>query len=306
MSAPASPAVTVVVSTRNRPEHVGACVESVLAMRDIDFELVVVDQSDTDESQRSVAASVVDARLRWIRTDTRGLSTSRNIAIDNARAPILVFTDDDCRVEPTWASGIAARFAADPALGMVFGRVALALEDRTQGFAADFEPAADRWLVGSLPEAHEAWGVGANMAVRRSAFDQIGTFDPKLGAGAALHAAEETDLTIRAVTAGLKVLYTPSVSVTHLGVRHGADASRLMRGYGIGLGAALMKHARLGTPGAKRLLANWVAAHARRSVGNALRGDRHPGFGLVAAVVWGGCRSFGFGLDRRRAVYVDR
>ncbi len=297
------PAVSVVVSTRNRPSDIVPCIESILRNRAPAFELIVVDQSDDDASKTAVASQLADPRLRFIASTTRGLSNSRNVAVAAARAPVLAFTDDDCRVTPDWVGAVHARFAADPALALLFGGVVLRPEDRAIGYAAEFEPTIERELVGRLPDVHEPWGVGANMSVRRSVFERLGAFDPILGAGARFFAAEETDLTLRALGAGFKVVYTPDLPVTHLGVRSGADAGRLMRGYGIGLGAAITKHARLRTPGSAELLAAWLSLHARRSIGNALRGQKQPGFGLVAAVAWGSCRSLGHRVDHASMLY---
>jgi GT2 family glycosyltransferase len=300
-----TPKVSVIVSTRNRPDDAVACVKTILANQYPAFELLVIDQSPQAEQQRAAAAVGPDQRLRWISTATRGLSVSRNLAVAAARAPILAFTDDDCRVSETWVADTTAEFDADPELALLFGRVVLLPEDRARGYAAEFEPEQRHELRGALPEPHHAWGVGANMAFRRAVFDKVGVFDTVLGAGAPFFAGEELDLTLRALAAGFKLAHTPSTSVVHLGVREGAEAGRLLRGYGIGLGATLGKHLRLGTHGAARLLAGWLALHGRRVVGNALRGDRHPGFGLVAAVLLGVGRSYRQGLDRGRSLYRE-
>jgi GT2 family glycosyltransferase len=299
------PNVSVVVSTRNRPRDVAACVKSILANAYPGFELLVVDQSNHEDQQSALSEVGQDDRLRWVPTTTRGLSVSRNLAVASARASVLAFTDDDCRVSATWVADTAAEFAADPELGLLFGSVVLRPEDRARGYAAEFEPEQRRELRGALPDARASWGVGANMAIRRSVFDRVGVFDTVLGAGAPLFAGEEIDLTLRALSRGFKVAYTPGTSVVHLGVREGAEASRLMRGYGIGLGATLGKHVRLGTPGAARLLAGWLSLHGRRTLGNALRGDRHPGFGLVAAVLLGVARSYEKRLDRALGLYRE-
>src|SRR5579872_4331938 len=100
------PAVSVIVSTRNREDQIVPCLQSVLANEGSDFELVVVDQSDSDASFRAASKEISDSRLRWITSPTRGLSRSRNIAVVAARAPILAFTDDDCRVPADWVSTV--------------------------------------------------------------------------------------------------------------------------------------------------------------------------------------------------------
>jgi hypothetical protein len=216
---------------------------------------------------------------------------------------VVAFTDDDCRVSPDWVKSINAAFTADEDLALLFGAVLLRPEDRAGGYAAEFAPVETTAFRHSMPDAQSSWGVGANMAVRRTVFEQIGTFDCMLGAGSPFHAAEEIDLTIRALASDFKVIHTPGISVLHLGIREGAAASRLMRGYGVGLGASFAKGIRLGTPGVAGLLARWVAFHGRRSLRSALRGQRHPGFGLVAAVLWGACRSFEMRIDKASRLY---
>ena len=298
MGAVTNPAVSVVVSTRNRPEHIVACVAAILSNRDAGwFELLVIDQSDTSASRDAVERAAFDDRLRWISTDSRGLSLARNIGISLARAPVLVFTDDDCRVTSNWVRSVVELFESDPELSLMFGAVALSSGARQQGFAASFAPVAVRELRGGLPAMRRPWGVGANMAVRRRALETIGVFDPALGAGAAFFAGEEIDLTIRALSAGLKVVETPHITVLHLGERVGDDAARLMRGYGIGFGAAFFKHVRLGTPGALRALVEWWVRHLGRSTAKVFSGHTAPGFGLLAAVAWGACRASLRSLD---------
>jgi glycosyltransferase involved in cell wall biosynthesis len=291
MDAGTNLAVSVVMATRNRPEHAAQCVASILANREIPFELLVIDQSDTTASHDVIGEAGADARLRWIMTDSRGLSVARNVGVSLARAPIVAFTDDDCRVPPNWVRSIFELFASDPKLCLLFGAVTVRPEDRAKGFAASFMPKGVRELRGRIPAMRAPWGIGANMAILRSAFEVIGMFDPGLGAGTTLFAGEEFDMTIRALAAGLKVVETPHIGVLHLGVRSGKDASRLMRGYGVGFGAAFIKHVRLGTPGSLLALMEFFVLHVCRSLVKALRGQPTPGFGLLAGILAGVCRS---------------
>jgi len=297
------PAVSVVVCTVNRYDHLVACLRTILANPGQDFEVLVVDQNDPDTHRRAIAEVGEDRRLRWIPSGVRGLSHARNRALEHARAPLIAFTDDDCRVPPNWVDSIIAAFRSDPDVSLVFGAAVLRPQDRARGYGAEFEPPERRELQHVLPDGRTLWGVGANMIIHRRVFERIGGFDVKLGAGAPLFAGEEIDLTIRSLAEGFKVLHTPDVSLLHLGVRVGAEANRLMRSYGIGLGATLGKHVRLGTPGAAKLLMHWIAIQGGRSVRNAMAGQRHPGFGLWASVMLGACKAYVHPLDRARAVY---
>ena len=72
--------ISVVVPTRNRPTHIPDCVASVLATTGFD-ELIVIDQSDGTATEQALA-HLDDPRLRYVRTDSRGVTIARNIGID--------------------------------------------------------------------------------------------------------------------------------------------------------------------------------------------------------------------------------
>ncbi len=299
-----TPSISVLVSTRNRPEQVATCVRHVLANSDVDFELIVVDQSPGEQCERARRAVGSDVRVRWMESSTRGLSVSRNVGLSFARAPLIVFTDDDCEVPTNWLASIQREFQTDKRIDMLFGAVALPPGMGAAGYAAQFEPEVRAEFSGSIPDIRREWGIGANMAFQRRVFDEAGGFDELLGAGTELCAGEETDLMIRALARDFKAVFTPDVRVVHRGVRYGSDAARLVRGYGTGFGAALAKHRRLGTRDAGHLLLHALKHHSVRNVRNLLHGDPHPGFGLTAAFLLGALRSHRLGIDRERSLFI--
>src|SRR5512147_2834293 len=95
MPAAERPTISILVCTRNRPEDLRRCLDSIFANSFTDYELLVVDQSD-DGTTADYLGGITDPRLRWIPTDSRGLARARNIAIQNAQTGLLAFTDDDC------------------------------------------------------------------------------------------------------------------------------------------------------------------------------------------------------------------
>jgi GT2 family glycosyltransferase len=296
--------ISVVVPTRNRAHDIGHCVRSILANPGAQFELVVVDQSDSDATQRALAPFLVDPRFRYLSSTTRGVSLSRNTGIESTSAPIVAFTDDDCRVSEDWVARIGEVFDATPDAAIVFGRVSVPPDVERNSYAARFEPTA-REYQNTFPAVGVDWGIGANMAFRRRVFDEVGMFDPLLGPGATFPAAEEYDLAIRALAAGMKVVNAKEVSVLHLGVRERKAASVLVRGYGMAIGAALAKHVRLGTKDGTRLLASWIGHHGIGAMRNAVLRRRPTNLGFVGSLLWGVVRSSRHPVDAARHVYRD-
>jgi hypothetical protein len=110
-------------------------------------------------------------------------------------------------------------------------------------------------VVRRICEKARVEGVGACMAVRRSALAAVGGFDEELGVGARLCSAEDTDLAVRALLAGFHVCETPEAAVWHHGFRSWNVGERVIRGYMVGLGAANAKMMRLGKRQAIRPIA---------------------------------------------------
>lgn len=94
------PTVTVILPTFNRAHLVGRAIRSVLAQTYRDFELIIVDDGSTDNTEKFVH-SLGDPRIRFIRhARTRGGSAARNTGIKVARGKYIAFQDSDAEWLP--------------------------------------------------------------------------------------------------------------------------------------------------------------------------------------------------------------
>lgn len=300
----ARPVVSVVLPTRNRHAHALACAKTILQNPSF-LELIVVDQSDGTQTKDALA-ELSDARLRYVPTETRGVTAARNLGIELSQGDVVAFTDDDCRVAPNWIESLSAVFEADPQVAVVCGRVVVPEELLSQGFTESFEPHVREWQ-GRYPPFGSDWGITANLSLRKDVIARIGPFDPMLGAGAPLRSGGEPDLLFRVLRAGLKIVNAREVTVDHLGVRaHGAESQKLMRGYGKGTGAALFKHIRLGDLDAARVYAGFLAANVQRVCTNLVKGQRPTGLGYLVSFLQGSLDSYQFRVDKQRRAYAPR
>lgn len=301
--APQDGALSVVIPTRNRPDDARRCVESVLAVEGA-AEIVVVDQSDDGATAAALADLAADGRIRHVRSDQRGAANARNEGYLATTAAIVAFTDDDCRVDGDWACRLLAVFAAEPGAALVFGRVRLPEGMADDAFAASFEPAVRR-IKADLPPPAVPWGIGANMAVRRDVFGQVGMLDAMMGPGAFFPAGEESDLMVRVVAAGHEVVNASEASVLHLGVRSGHEASALVRGYAFGLGGVFCKHLRLRTRPGRWLLPRWLGHFGRQALARGVRNERPTGAGFATGLLRGAWAAARIPVDRRRGVFAS-
>jgi GT2 family glycosyltransferase len=295
--------VSVVVPTRNRAAHAEACAKSILAI-DGFVDLVFVDQSD-DGATRDALARIDDPRLRYIGTETRGVTKGRNLGMSMSQGEIVAFTDDDCRVKPDWIQRVVDIFVADPEVAVVCGRVCVPEEIQHLGYAEGFEPQEREWQ-GRFPPLGRDWGITANLSLRRSVLDRVGVFDPLLGAGAPLRSGGEPDFLFRVLRAGYKVINAKEVVVDHYGIRKpGEEFKKLIMGYSAGTAAAMFKHVRLGDPAGTLVYLRFLGSTLKRVSGNVLAGRRPTGANYLVAFVSGTIASCGFSVDRARRQYVE-
>jgi glycosyltransferase involved in cell wall biosynthesis len=89
------PAVTVVLPTYNRAQEIRLSIQSVLSQSFSNFELIIVDDASTDNTQ-DVVRQFNDPRIRFIRSNIRvGGGEARNIGIRQANASLVAFQDSD-------------------------------------------------------------------------------------------------------------------------------------------------------------------------------------------------------------------
>jgi len=299
-----NPKISVVVCTRNRPGDVSQCLPTVLAALRDDWEVLLVDQSDGTETQ-AVAARLAAAcpALRYLPTKTRGKSHALNLGIAETDGPLLAFTDDDCDAPPDWLEKIAAEFAAEPEIDVLFGPVlpSPVIPD----LAGVCVPA---WAFSDSRDLRpgEVCGMGADMALRRTApsFLPCGLlFDPAMGPGGPFPAGEEGDFVYRLRRVGARAALRPALALCHRAWRTPDHWASVLHGYGVGEAAFFAKHARCGDAWAVwRLLATLLHLMARAGAKAALRRPNSD-----AALLRGLCRGFAaslhVGVDPRTRLY---
>jgi glycosyltransferase involved in cell wall biosynthesis len=97
---------SVIVPTRDRHDQLRLCLEALEHQTLSGFEVIVVDDGSLDAGTvADVVAGAPHARL--LVASGGGPAAARNLGAADARAPLLCFTDDDCRPEPGWVAAIA-------------------------------------------------------------------------------------------------------------------------------------------------------------------------------------------------------
>lgn len=211
----------MIVCTHYRASMLRRCLESLAAIDDPSYEVLVVDNTSGDPEAERLAS---EAGARYVREPRPGLSRARNAGARAAKGEQVAFLDDDAIPEPAWLERHSAALA-DPRLAATTGRIlpisphgttgpvsALAqlLDLGNDAFAVDYTTPS--WFelanFGGL-------GLGGNMAFRRSLFEDGFRFRESLGAGAVLQGGEELYAFFTLIREGHRVAYVPDAVVRH-------------------------------------------------------------------------------------------
>jgi glycosyltransferase involved in cell wall biosynthesis len=253
-----APPLTVVVPTRDHPERLQRCLSSLLSgsyplNR---LELLVVDNASRSEATKSVVESFHDvAQVRYLFEPRSGSASARNRALPEIATELVVFTDDDTRADTHWLIEIVRGFSSEERAGVVSGLLLPSHLDTqaqvwfeeyggfSRGFARRVFDVSTYWPLDEplFPFAAGLFGTGNNMAFRTEVLRSIGGFDPALGNGTPALGGVDSEVLLRSILLGHRLVYQPSALVYHEHRRDYASLKRQLFSYGSGLSAYLCK-----------------------------------------------------------------
>jgi glucosyl-dolichyl phosphate glucuronosyltransferase len=216
-------AVSVIMSTYNRAHYLPDALKALAAQEcDAPFEVILIDNASTDGT-----AAVFqewcrkDSRFRTAREPCLGLSYGKNAGIKMARAPLLVFTDDDMVTDPRWIESYRDLFARRETELMLAGGPYVPIPSDLGEWPSWFDESAladvallHYWEERMLRKSEYVWG--GNMAVPARLFERFGQWDETVGRrGDERGTFEDTEFQDRIRRAGGAVWFCPAATVQH-------------------------------------------------------------------------------------------
>jgi len=219
--------ITVILCTYNRCTDLAGALESLAVSQvpsSVTWEVVVVDNNSTDQTRNAVEDFGLryPQRFRYLFEPRPGKSHALNTGIENAAGEILVFVDDDVKVESTWLQNLTAALLCNSEWAGAGGRTLPTQKFRPPAWIPkDFEKdwggiVFAQFDLGDNAVELKRAPYGANMAFRKSVFEKHGGFRVDLGpAPGSQIRNEDTELGNRLLVAGERLRYEPSAVVYH-------------------------------------------------------------------------------------------
>ena len=173
-----NPTVSVIIPTYNRAHLVGQAIRSVLNQTFQDFELIIVDDGSSDDTE-AVVKQFNDPRIRYIYQENKGISGARNTGIRSARGRYIAFLDSDDLWLPDLLQLEVPILDANPDVGLVYAK-AQAI-DKEGNPMSQISGAPEKYPGETLKSILYGDFVSTITAlVRRACFDSVGLFDESL------------------------------------------------------------------------------------------------------------------------------
>ena len=220
--------LSIIIATHARPESLARLIASLAPqLRKGEHELFVAENGTPSPAAIDQSSCNTGAEIIHLYEARTGKCRVQNRAIAAARGKIIACLDDDLVVADGYVEAVERFFAAHPEFAAMKGRI-LPAEDPIAKAGA-MAPYLDLPIADHGDREIEVRGVlGANMAFRATALQQVGPFDERLGPGAAGH-EEETEISQRLRRAGLHIGYAPQALVWHEVDASRGDRERFIR-----------------------------------------------------------------------------
>ena len=287
---PDGPDLTVAVASHERPLRLRWLLNALeeQTLERARFEVVVCHDSAGEATERTLGEHPLGAAgvLRHMRlpAGTGSAARQRNVAWRAARAPVVVFTDDDCRPPADWLERVLTAVRRHPG-AVVQGAVR---PDPVEAHLLAAAPHSRSLRV----DPPVPWGQCANIAYPRAVLERLGGFDEAYTAG------EDADLALRAIEAGVAYVGAPDALTFHAVASSGLLGHlRTLRRWQ-GLARVVARH-----PGVRRRLALrvfWKPSHAWLLLAAALPWRRTVGAAALAG--WAAAARPRYGASARGVV----
>ncbi len=174
---PAKPQITIIVPVYNIEKQLSICIDSILAQSFKDFELILVNDGSTDKSGNICNQyAKKDKRIKVFHQKNKGVSSARNLGLNEAMGNWCCFVDSDDYVLPQYIESMFALICDDAQLIISNIRYVEIIRDNTtlqEKFAIDYmlnnnlfalsNPTAKLYNIKTVKENRIFFPVGINM-----------------------------------------------------------------------------------------------------------------------------------------------
>jgi glycosyltransferase involved in cell wall biosynthesis len=172
---------SIIIPSFNRAYIIERAIEAVLGQSFQDWELLIVDDGSTDNTQSIIEPYLIDQRIKYLYQKNKGVCSARNKGALNARGSYLIFLDSDDFVENNWLEDFY--ILKDQKFDIIFCSMKMVKIDNSIRLVSCSDPYNDGKSKGII--------IPGSWIVTKDIFISSGMYDEKIKYG------ENTELRLR-------------------------------------------------------------------------------------------------------------
>ncbi len=204
------PKFSVVISVFNKEKYIANTLNSVLAQTFTDFEVVLLNDGSTDNSEAEIL-KFKDPRIRYFSKENRGASAARNFTIEQAEANYIALMDADDYWYPFYLEEQNRLLNEFPNESVFATATEIKRNGKTFKNTYSIRTIDEDAVLVDYFEASQLDSVllSISTVLKKEVFANVGWYDPKIKSG------EDTDLYVR-IGLKHKVVFSPKVCATYI------------------------------------------------------------------------------------------
>jgi len=219
------PDINIIIVSYNVREYLCHCIDSILAQKEINAEIIVVDNNSTDRTRELITSRYPSVKL-IVNTDNVGFSAANNQGIKEASAEIILLLNPDTELPETGTLQYAKNYMEANPQTAILAPELLNTDGSFQLSFWNFHGIKELMLelfymhrIKRVKKPYSSIPVeaasGAALIFRKSLVDEIGGLDETM------FWTEDIDFCYRAQKAGKIVIWNPDIKIVH----HGGKSS---------------------------------------------------------------------------------
>ncbi|MHB8134258.1 MAG: glycosyltransferase family 2 protein [Anaerolineaceae bacterium] len=219
------PIVSVIIPTFNRTNFLINTVKDLLNQSFNDFEILVVEQSPNIDDSIIELCHDNPEKVRLLIQKEPNLPKARNLGVINSKGEILVFIDDDVKLNKDFIKNHLINYE-NPSIYGVSGRIienhSRITKKRNIGYITFLGRIINN--RNNTIRTYISWLSGCNFSCRRVGFELVGGFDENILGN---HLFEDVDFSYRlGRKIDCKLIFDPNAEVLHYASNSGGCSTR--------------------------------------------------------------------------------
>ncbi len=217
--------VSFIIPTYNNSKLLSRTLKSfckLVVNTNIEWEIVIVNNNCSDDTDHVVNLFSGELPLKLVQEKKQGTSFAKNTGIVNSSGKLVIFTDDDVRMETNWLDVYWDAYR-EMQEGYFWGGPVVSdfeSESPSAELMVFAPPSVTGLSFGNQRKilTNDKYFIGVNWACPRKALDDVGFFNIDMGLGASgkqVRVGEETDLMRRLRKKGYRGFYLPEAKNYH-------------------------------------------------------------------------------------------